>query len=62
MDGEAELMKIDQSIHETSYDNENSVSKIQTSNVIESSTFLTISAKDTGFPCYGLIIVFLYLY
>ena len=62
MDGEAELMKIDQSIHETSYGNENSVSKIQTSSVIESLTFITISAKHTGFLCYGLIIVFLYLY
>ena len=58
MDGEAELMKIIQSIHATSYGDENPISEAQTSSVIESPTFLTISAKHTGFPCYGLIIVF----
>ena len=58
MDGKAELMKIVQSIHAISYGNENPVSKAQTSSVIESPTFLTISAKHTGFLWYGLIIVF----
>ena len=58
MDGEAELMKIVQSTHATSYGNENPVSKAQTFSVIENLTFLTISAKHTGFPCYGLIVVF----
>ena len=62
MDGEAELMKLIQSIHATSYSNENPVSEAQTSSIIESLTFLTISAKYTRFPYYDLIIVFLYLY